>query len=256
MDWHPFERPLFQRNHFPDPGSEAKRLYQGPVPAFLQDLPCVYSAAKRWHSKRREQKRYIYTEHMDAKGLGCKLLLTTPGSPGKTLKSRPWVLWLHLTRCSPCKHFWVLSMPPLQRDLVDVSALKTYINPPPKKNFKNSPLRRRHLPGPLTPPPPGNPPPLPLPLPKQKKKKTYPKRPPRRGCLGWGRLLSDLRQSVPQKRQHPLTSIKEQSCKIFENCRGAQPSKQKKIPGTPAGRPLFVPLGVAGTPGRCPGDFA
>ena len=26
--------------------------------------------------------------------------------------------------------------------------------------------------------------------------------------------------------------------------------------GTPAGRPLFVPPGVPGTPGRCPEDFS
>ena len=32
-------------------------------------------------------------------------------------------------------------------------------------------------------------------------------------------------------------------------------SKHQEIPGTPAGRPLFVPPGVPGTPGRCPEDF-
>ena len=32
------------------------------------------------------------------------------------------------------------------------------------------------------------------------------------------------------------------------------PAKME-IPGTPAGRPPFVPPGVPGTAGRCPGDF-
>ena len=32
-------------------------------------------------------------------------------------------------------------------------------------------------------------------------------------------------------------------------------SKQQEILGTPAGRPLFVPPGVPGTPGRCPENF-
>ena len=31
--------------------------------------------------------------------------------------------------------------------------------------------------------------------------------------------------------------------------------EERAITGTPAGRPLFVPLGVPGTPGRCPDDF-
>ena len=30
----------------------------------------------------------------------------------------------------------------------------------------------------------------------------------------------------------------------------------RKSPGTPAGRPLFVPPGVPGTPGRCPENFS
>ena len=32
-------------------------------------------------------------------------------------------------------------------------------------------------------------------------------------------------------------------------------SKQQEVPGTPAGRPLFVPPGVPRTPGSCPEDF-
>ena len=34
----------------------------------------------------------IYTEQMDAEGLGRKLLLTPSGDPAEPLKSRPWVL--------------------------------------------------------------------------------------------------------------------------------------------------------------------
>ena len=60
----------------------------------------------------------VCTEQLDAEGLGRKLLLDPPRPPlrqpaegGKLLltplKSRLWVLWLHLTRCSPCKHFRV-----------------------------------------------------------------------------------------------------------------------------------------------------
>ena len=41
----------------------------------------------------------IYTEQMDAEGLGRKLLLTPSGDPRATPKSRPWVLWPHLTKC-------------------------------------------------------------------------------------------------------------------------------------------------------------
>ena len=43
--------------------------------------------------------------------------------------------------------------------------------------------------------------------------------------------------------------VSRQKCQFFY-------SKQQEIPGTPAGRPLFVPLGVPGTPGRCPEDFS
>ena len=39
--------------------------------------------------------------------------LATPDNPWK---SRLWVLWQHLTRCSSCKHFRALSMPALQRE--------------------------------------------------------------------------------------------------------------------------------------------
>ena len=62
----------------------------------------------------------FYTEQTDAEGWGCELLLIFPPPPtlGQPLKSRLWVLWQHLIKCSRCKHFWVLSMPVLQREAV------------------------------------------------------------------------------------------------------------------------------------------
>ena len=42
----------------------------------------------------------------------CWLPLATPA---ESLKRRPWVLWQHLTKCYPCKHFRALSMLALQK---------------------------------------------------------------------------------------------------------------------------------------------
>ena len=83
---------------------------------------------------------------------------------------------------------------------------KKYLAPPPA----NSPIHRRHLPGPLGPSRPGGPPPpgifnsklidpspvssnSPFPLPEQKKNKKYPKRPPCHlaaldDCVGWPKI--------------------------------------------------------------------
>ena len=52
----------------------------------------------------------VYTEQMDAESLGRKLLLTPLATPRKHPKSKLWLLWPHLTKCSPCKHFRALSM--------------------------------------------------------------------------------------------------------------------------------------------------
>ena len=80
------------------------------------------SAAGTFRKKNPEKFRkdpgnslraFLYTEQMDAEGLGRKLLLTPSGDPRRALKSRPWVLCLHLKNCQPCKHFRALSMPAL-----------------------------------------------------------------------------------------------------------------------------------------------
>ena len=73
----------------------------------------------------REHPDFIYTEQMDAEGLGRKLLLTSLVAPAESLKSRPWVLsqnanpvsTFELSRCRHCKEglpgpmrgFWVPS---------------------------------------------------------------------------------------------------------------------------------------------------
>ena len=59
-------------------------------------------------------KSKIYTEQMDAQGLGDKLLWTLPPGDSRPPEKQTVGTWQDLTTCSPCKHFRALSIPALQ----------------------------------------------------------------------------------------------------------------------------------------------
>ena len=81
----------------------------------------------------RANGRGGFGEEMDAEGLGRKWTRRVWGgngrggfgeetaadpplvTPAEPLRSRPWLLCLHLTKGQPCKHLRALSMPALQR---------------------------------------------------------------------------------------------------------------------------------------------